>query len=70
MFVEKEKSYFNPKTPDTNCKSVFLIQKTVFNGCLKIIGAQNLLPITFCSDLMRNKNALQARDSTPTHTNF
>ena len=31
-----------------------------------IIGAQNQLTITFCSDLMRNKT-LKARNSTP-HT--
>ena len=39
------------------------------NGFLKNIGAQNELPITFCSDLVCNKT-LKARNSTPLHTNF
>ena len=33
-------------TPDTNCKSIFLIEKPDIKGFLKIIGAQNELPIT------------------------
>ena len=69
MFFEKEIPFYNPNTPNTNCKSIFLIEKPVFNGSLKIIGTQNQLPITFCSDLMRNKT-LKAKNSTPTHTNF
>ena len=49
----------NPKTPDTNCQSVFLIEKPVFNGLLNIFGAQNQLPITFCPDLVnRYKNCM------------
>ena len=48
---------------------MFLIEKPVFNEFLKIIGAQNQLPIIFSSELMRNKT-LKARKSTPTHTNF
>ena len=48
---------------------VFLIEKPGFNGFLKIIGARIQLPISFCSDLMRNKT-LKARNSTYTHTNF
>ena len=37
-----------------------------FNTFLKIIGAQNQLPITFCLDLMRNKTLrLEIR---PPHT--
>ena len=55
--------------PDKNCKSIFLIEIPIFNGFLKFIGAQNQLPITFCSDLMRNKT-LKARNSTLTNTNF
>ena len=47
--------------PDTNSKSIFHIEKQVFNGFLKNIGAQNQLPITFYSDLMRNK-ILKARN--------
>ena len=53
----------------TTCKSIFLIEKQNLNGFLKIIGAQNLLTITYCSDLMRNKT-LKARNSTPKHMNF
>ena len=34
----------------------FFIEKTVLNGFLKIVGAQNQLPITFCTDLMCNKD--------------
>ena len=47
--------------PDTNCKSIFLIENPVLNGSLKIIGAQNQLPITFCSDLVCNKT-LKSKD--------
>ena len=61
--------FYNPNTPDTNCESIFLIEKQFFSGFLKIIGAQNQLPITFYSDLMHNKT-LKARNSTPTHTNI
>ena len=49
-----------------NCKSIFLIEKPVFNGFLKIIGAQNQLPITFCSDLVCNKT-LKAKICPYTH---
>ena len=45
------------------------MEKPVFNGFLKIIGAQNQLPIIFCSDLVCNKT-LKARNSTPAHMNF
>ena len=38
---------------------MFLIEK-------RIIGLQNQLPITFCSDLVFNKT-LKARHSKPTH---
>ena len=31
--------------------SIFLIEKLFFNRFLKIIGVQNQLPSTFCSDL-------------------
>ena len=51
----KKISYYNLNTPDTNCKSIFLNEKPVFNGYLKIIGAQNQLLITVCTYLMRNK---------------
>ena len=68
-FFEWEISYYNLNTPGTNSKSIFLIKKLVFNGFLKIIGVQNQLLITFCSDLVRN-NSLKARNSTHTHTNF
>ena len=37
-----------------------------FNGFLKVIGIQNQLPITFCSDIVCNKT-LKAKKSTPTH---
>ena len=50
-------------------KGIFLIEKPVFNGFLKIIGAKNQLPITFCSFIIRNKT-LKARNSTPPHTNL
>ena len=45
--------------PDTNCKSMFFVEK-------RIICLQNQLPITFCSDLVFNKT-LKARHSKPTH---
>jgi hypothetical protein len=54
--------------PDKNCKNIFLIKNPGFNGFLKIIGAQNQLPITFCSDLMINR-ALKAKNSSAKHTN-
>ena len=38
-----------------------------FNGFIKIIGAQNQLLNTFCSELVCNKT-LKARISTHTHT--
>ena len=41
-------SHYNPNMPVTNCKSIILIEKPEFNG---FFGAQNQLPITFCSDL-------------------
>ena len=66
---QKEISHYNPDTPDTNCKSIFLFEKLVFNNFLNMIGAKNQLPITFCSDLMRNKT-LKARNLTPTYTNI
>ena len=47
-------------------KRIFLIEKPVFNALLKIIGAQNQLHFTFCSDLVCNI-ILKARNSTP-HT--
>ena len=46
MFLELEISYYNPNTPDTNYNIIFRIEKLF----LLIIGAQNQLPITFCSD--------------------
>ena len=56
--------------PEINCKSMYiLVEKPVFNGFLKISGAQNQLPIIFCLDLVCNKT-LKAKNSTPTHTNF
>ena len=36
----KEIYYYNPNTPDTNSKSIFLIEKQGFSGFLKIIGVQ------------------------------
>ena len=53
--------------PDTNYKSMFIIEKPVVHGFLKIIGAQNQLPITFCSGLVYNKT-LKAWNSTSTCT--
>ena len=38
-----------------------------FRGFLKNINVQNYLPITFCSDLTRNK-ITKVKYSTPTHT--
>ena len=49
-----------------NGKSTFIIENPILNRFLKIIGAQNQLPITFCSDLMSNIT-LKARNSTPKH---
>ena len=62
MFFEWEISNYNPKTPDTNCISKYLLK----GRFLKIIGLQNQLPITFYSDLMLNKT-IKAINSTPTH---
>ena len=36
---------------ETSYRSIFLIEKPGFKEFLKIIGAQNQLPIIFCSDL-------------------
>ena len=44
-------SIYNPNTPNSNCKSLFLIEKPVFKGFLKVIGVQN----KFGLDLMCNK---------------
>ena len=63
-----EISYYNLNSPDTNCNKYISYKKKRFsNGFIKIIRAQNQLPITFCSDLVYNK-ALKARNSTHTHT--
>ena len=69
MFFEKVISYYNPNTPDKNCKIKFLIENPGFNGFLEIICAQIQLSITFCSDFMCNKT-LKAKNSTPKYTNF
>ena len=61
--------YYNPNTPDKNWISIFLIEKLVINGFLNIINGKIQLPSTFCSDLVCNKT-LEARNSTPTHTNL
>ena len=53
-------------TPDTNCESIFFIENPVINIFLKIIGAKNQLPITFCFRFLY----IKARNSTPSHTNF
>ena len=55
MFFKQEISNYNPNTPDTNCKSKFLIENIDFNWFLKVINAQNQLPITFFLNLMHNK---------------
>ena len=34
------KYYYNPNTPDTNFKSIFLFEKPGFNEFLKSIGVQ------------------------------
>ena len=39
-FPNKDPSYYNPNTPDANCKSINLIEKPGFNGFIKIIGTQ------------------------------
>ena len=43
MFFDKELSYYNPNTEiqhaDTNYKSILLLEKSVSNGFLKVIGA-------------------------------
>ena len=46
--------------------SRFLIENPFFNTVLNIIGVQNQLPNTFCSDLVCNKK-LQARNLTHIH---
>ena len=56
-------SYYNPNTPDTNSKSIFLIEKAFFNRFFRIISSQNQLPLTFSSDLVCNKT-IKARNST------
>ena len=54
-------------TIQTRPTQIVKLFKPVFNGFLKIISAQNQLPIPFCSDLMHNKT-LKARNTTPTQT--
>ena len=48
--------------PTQILKAYFLFK----NRFLMIIGTQNQLPFTFCSDLVWNKT-LEARNLTPTH---
>ena len=48
-------------------KVYFLLKKLDFNGFLKIIGAQNQLPITFCSDLVCNKTLKASKSTLKTH---
>ena len=55
------------KTRLTQIIKVYFLLK--FRFLTNIIGAQNQLLVTFCSDLVCNKT-LKARNSTPTHTNF
>ena len=55
--------------PTQIVKEYFSLKKMVFDRFLKIIVAQNQLPITFCLDSVSNKT-LNVRNSTPTHTNF
>ena len=57
------------QTRPTQIVKVYFLLRNGFNEFLKIVGAQNQLPITFCSDLMRNKT-VKSKSSTPTHTNF
>ena len=45
--------YYNPNPPNTN--GIFFNEKPDFSRFLKVIGLQNLLPITFCTDLACNK---------------
>ena len=66
MYTPLKVSFSNKKYPIT---SIFLIENPIFNGILKFISAQNHLPITCCTDLECNKT-LNARNSTPTHTNY
>ena len=47
MFFNKKYLITTQTCPTQIIKLYFL-----FNGFLKIIGVQNQLPITFCSDLM------------------
>ena len=54
------------QTCPTQIVKVYFLLKNCFNGFLKIIGVQNQLPITFYSELIRNKT-IKARNSTP-HT--
>ena len=54
--------YITSQTRSTQILKVYFLLKTQF---LKIIGAQNQLPITFCSDLMTL--SLKIR---PSHMNF
>ena len=44
--------------PTPIVKSIFLIEKPVFNAFLKVIGVQNQLLITFCSNLVCNKTLM------------
>ena len=46
VYLSNKKYFITIQTPP----SIFLSEKLVFNGLLKIIGVQNQLPITFCSD--------------------
>ena len=69
LFLEKEiYTYHNSNAPDTNCKSIFLIEKQVFSRFLKIIGLQNVLPITFFN--LVSYKISKVRFSTTTHMNI
>ena len=74
--LKAKASFSNKKYPITfqTCptqivKVYFLLKDRLISSFVKIIGAQNQLPMTFCSDLVSNKT-LKARNSTPTHTNL
>ena len=61
--------YYNPNTPETNCKRIFLIKNPFFNGFLKIIGARiKSNTYQFYSDFVCN-NILKTINFLAIHTN-
>ena len=61
--------YYNPNAPDTNCKSIFLNEKTRFQRIFKDYWYINSITYHFFSELACDKIS-KVRYFTPAHTNI